>query len=329
MTNNKTETYISLTILLVLTGIGGAIFWAQFQYYMPVLVSSSLESDISAHPADAEKPSVKSLVLLPENIVPLMQPEVFSPENLSDKINGKAELYLSAGVLGLQCQRFTENGSPDLWVEFFVYDMGNNTNAFSVFSSQHREDAEPMPLAKFSYRTENAVFLVHGNYYVEVISAAASEKSFALMQSLVKSFMQEHPAETKAISETELFPKTGLKENSITLRSADVFGYEKLNHVFTATYIIADSEATAFLSRRETREEAETLASGFHAFLLSFGGKEIEQASQIKNAKIVEIMGTYDTVFSSGNFLGGVHEAESREIAEKLGDMLYHCLNSD
>lgn len=329
MTKNKTETYISLTILLVLTGIGVVIFLAQFQYYAPVLVSSSLESDISAHPADAEKLSVKSLLSLPENIVPLTQPEIFSPENLSDKINGKAELYLSAGVLGLQCQRFTESGSPDLWAEFFVYDMADADNAFSVFSSQRREDAEPMPLAKFSYRTKNAVFLVHGNYYMEVISSAASEKSFALMQSLVKSFIQEHPAETKAISETELFPKTGLKENSIALRSADVFGYEKLNHIFTATYIIDNSEVTAFLSRRETPEEAQALASGFHAFLLNFGGKEPAQPLQIKDTKLVEIMGTYEIVFSIGNFLGGVHEAENREVAEKLGDMLKRCLDTD
>ncbi len=320
----NTETYISASVLMILAGIAVWIFLAQFHFNPAVLPIGALTSGHTEDMSAPGKQPVRSLISLPENTVPLTNPEVFDAGTLSDKIDGKAELYLSAGFLKLQCQRFAKSGHPDSWTEVFVYDMGNPDNAFSVFSSQRRKDAEPLDAAEFSYRTRNALFLAHGNYYLEIISSAASEKNFDFMNSVLKNFIRDHPVKAaSSVRETDLFPEPGQVENSITLLSADVFGYQELNRVFTAGYNIGGTELTAFLSRRETSEEAERLASGFHTFLMTFGAKEQEMTVQIGNAKLLEIMETYDIIFSRGPFLGGIHEAEDKEAAEKLADSLY------
>jgi hypothetical protein len=106
----------------------------------------------------------EAFVPLPEGIQPFAATEIFETNNLSDKINGKAELYLSAGFNRLVSQRFRDERATDLWMEVFVYNMGNNQKAFSVFSSQRREDMEPLGLAKYACRTSNALFLVQGCY---------------------------------------------------------------------------------------------------------------------------------------------------------------------
>ena len=62
---------------------------------------------------------------LPQGLKPLTAPETFKADTLSDKIDGKAELYLSAGFNRLFSQRFRDEKASDLWIEAFVYDMGN------------------------------------------------------------------------------------------------------------------------------------------------------------------------------------------------------------
>ena len=69
---------------------------------------------------------------------PLSPPETFDAEKLSEKIDGKAGLYLSAGFKSLTCRRYKKPDNPDLWLEIFFYDMGNIINSFAVYSMQRR-----------------------------------------------------------------------------------------------------------------------------------------------------------------------------------------------
>ncbi|MDM8550641.1 hypothetical protein QUF72_11205 [Desulfobacterales bacterium HSG2] len=326
----KGETLLSLAILALLAVVAAGIFLAQFRYNPAVLVPSAFHTENSSGGIAPPSQPAELMVSLPENWVSMTPPEAFGPDDLSEKIDGKAELYLSSGFLGLQCQRFKEAGSSDLWTEVFIYDMGNASNAFSVFSSQRRDDAEPLELSQFSYRTENALFLAYGSYYLEMIASAASERISEAMQSMAGNFIRDNRPEGTdkeiSVSEQMLFPKSGLEENSISLLSANVFGYGALDQVFTATYQLENKQATAFFSRRKTPSEAEELALGYHKFLTDFGGTDVETEARIRNAEMVSIMDAYDLIFTCGSFFAGVHEAESAETAEKLADMLYKRL---
>ena len=51
-------------------------------------------------------------------------PENFRPDDVYNKIDGKADLYLTAGFVHMTCQRFELKAANDDWMEWFVYDMG-------------------------------------------------------------------------------------------------------------------------------------------------------------------------------------------------------------
>ena len=129
-------------------------------------------------------------------MVPLTLPESFDAQNLSDKINGKAELYLSAGFVGLNSQRFKDKKDASLWIEAYLYDMGNGQNAFSVFSAQRREGAAKLDLAQYAYRTSNARFLVHGRFYIEIIASEATERAFNPVKLLAENFIGNTATQT-------------------------------------------------------------------------------------------------------------------------------------
>jgi hypothetical protein len=157
--NSRRQTFLSMVILTILLVIGAGIFIIQSRFNAGVLNKNEFL------PApDKNKPSSKLtpnryFAPLPDGIQPLTATEIFDARTLSDKIDGKAELYLSAGFTRLVCQRFKDERTADFWMEAFVYDMGTSQNAFSVFSAQRREDAVPLDLSQNAYRTPMAVII--------------------------------------------------------------------------------------------------------------------------------------------------------------------------
>ena len=135
------QNLLSLIILGILAVICGGVFIAQFNYNPAVQQMSPVLASGDSSPLPPAASADKSAISLPPGQSPLSPPETFDAATLSDKINGKAELYLSAGFVRLQSQRFTDEATGEVWMEAFVYDMQTPQNAFSVFSAQRREDA--------------------------------------------------------------------------------------------------------------------------------------------------------------------------------------------
>lgn len=292
------------------------------------LIAGTLLLVIHCLPPGAEKAACAGsdpkspMIQAPPGLKPMGPPEVHGPDSLYEKINGQAELYLAAGFNVLTHQWFGEDDDPDTWVEVYVYHMGEVANAFSVYSLQRREDGRKLDLAPFAYHTENAVYLVHGPFYMEIIAAEASEETLSLLLRLAENFVDHNKVEQESVHGLELFPQENLEKGSIVMIAGNAFGYEGLDRVFTAAYTMDGSRVTAFVSKRKTPREAKDLALKYHQFLKSFDGKEVRSPGAFGDVKMIEVMDTFFTVFTHGVYLAGVHEASSKEEAERLSGLL-------
>ena len=318
------QTSLSVVILSVLFLIGAGVFVVQFNFNPAILQGDAFlpakEMDTASSPPSLNE----SFAPLPDGITPLTPVEIFEPGTLSDKINGKAELYLSAGFIRLTSQRFTVEHAAGLWIEAFVYDMGDNQNGFSVFSSQRREDAESLELTRHAYGTQNALFLLQDRYYVELIASESSEQAASPLKMMAETFIRNTPAEAATVSETDLFPKEDLVTDSVALIASDAFGYEGFDKIYTAEYSFGDVWLIAYYSHRQTSEEAEALAAAYTEFLVTFGGKAVETNVRVDSVRLIEILDTYEIIFSHGPYLAGVRDAATIEEAEKLAIKLYN-----
>jgi hypothetical protein len=320
----KVETLVGSLILLALIGISAGVFIKQSRYDEKVF-AVALSSDASSPKTLATGSSTPDLqAYLPDGMVILTPVETFGPESLSEKIDGKAELYLSAGFLNLHSQRFAEAARPDRWLEVFVYDMGSMRNAFSVFSTQRREDAADVDFTPFAYRAPNALFFLQGQYYVEVI--AASDQMAEAMLAIGESFIRKNPSSAEAISEVTLFPKPSLVPGSVALLAENVFGFSGFNNAFVARYNMSGNELTAFLSHRQSAQEAKDLALAYHQFLVENGGVDVATNAAIPEGRLVMILDAFELVFVQESYLAGVHEAESKDLAEQLALELRNSL---
>ena len=106
-TKNKekiTKSWLGFAIMAILITIALSILYKQFDYNPAVTAYNLEKSDLTAK----EKTSGSLLAALPEQLTPMTSPEIFDKDDLYKKIDGEAELYLSAGFVRLKSQRFAE-----------------------------------------------------------------------------------------------------------------------------------------------------------------------------------------------------------------------------
>jgi hypothetical protein len=323
---SKTEIYVGYTILIVLLVISGGILLKQSQYNPSIFKPTTFQTESPALTSPPASSAADLMRYAPKSLTALTPPETFGPENLSDKINGKAELYLSAGFVRLVSQRFAIEDEPTAWMEAFIYDMGSPRGSYAVYSLQKRSDATQLDAGDFAYRTENALYFVHGSYYVEMVASVAQERMIESILSFGDNFIRQTTAGSETINEFNLFPAKYLVKESISLLPSDAFGFQQFDSIFTAQYEVGDTELTAFLSQRQSPAEAARLVESYTSFLRKFGGSELKSTLNIPGVKLVEIMDTFELIFSRGSILAGVHGAENRKAAEELALMLNQSL---
>lgn len=320
----RTETTVGLVILLALAVIAAVLLLRQSYYDPSVFAPAPPEKgSASAAPAGAsEEPDWSGYVTA--DFSPMSGAELFGSETLSEKIDGKAELYLSSGFKELRCRRFARRDNPGRWIEVFIYDMDNPRNAFAVFSLQKRAEAEELSLARYSYRTSNALYLVQGKNYVEIVASVEGMMEDVL--EVGRNVIAKLPVDNEKVGEIGLFPAESLDSSSVTLHVSDVFGFSGLDNTFTATYRVGGVSMTAFLSQRKGPGEAAELAESYCRFLVENGATPVDADLQIPGAKLLKVFDTFEVVFSKGNILAGVHEADDGDAAGRLAVQLYGAL---
>ena len=266
-TLSATQRTLSLVILAVLVLIAALVLVRQASYDPSLWRAQAQDQG-----ALGKGQPTGALPATPDDDVsglkPLSPPENYQTDTLSNKINGKAELYLAAGFQHLQSRRFGLADQPDQWMERFIYDMGKTRGAFAVFSAQRRSNIQPFDVTPHAYQASNGLFFVHGRYYVEIIAAQLSENLKIKMQDLAQAFVAAWQATPQPLEELDYFPTPNLVPYSQALSASSAFGLDRLNWIYTARYQKDQAEAVAFITKRVSPQEAYDLAGAFSGYWL-------------------------------------------------------------
>jgi hypothetical protein len=267
--------------------------------------------------------------LAPAGFETLSKAESYNADNLYEKIDGKAPLYLEAGFKELITQRFASKSDPNLWMELYIYDMGNIRNVFGVYSEQRREGAEAFATIPFAYKTSNALYFMHGKYYIEIVGSSESGELFKVIAELAQKAKTNLAIDyNTSIAELAFFPQENLVPDSFKLFVVNAFGCDKLTNIFTARYKIENETVTAFIGKRADSKEAEAMAESYRKFLTENGAVTKNTDNKTPAGKVMDLYGATEIVFTVGPFVAGVHEAENQQTAEKLAEVLINKLNS-
>jgi len=314
------ESAIGICLLAILFLIAITVLIKQSDYDM---TRFGMGASVSA--PGTETISLSSLI--PAGFETLSE-EAYLADNLFEKINGKAPLYIESGFEKLFTQRLINKDNESLWMELFVFDMTSLKNAFSVFSIQRRPDVEFLPDMQFGYRTTDSAYFVHGKYYIEFIASSKSDELFKAMMEVAHNIQTNIPVDKLTeIPELALFPQDNFVTGSPKLYLASAFGFEGFTDIFTAQYKLGDETITAFFSKRSDSRDAQLVAKSYYNFLLENGGELKPAINKTLEGKVVDFYDTTEIVSAAGLFVFGIHEAESQQSAEKIAITLINKLS--
>lgn len=252
--------------------------------------------------------------------------EKYSPQTLFEIINGDADIYLKAGFVELEFQRYILDTDAGQNLEFSAYRMRSHRSAFAVFSVRRGDDAVPKQFSTFAYSSRDGLFFVHGPYYVQIIASGDAPELIKASQELAAEFIASRKVEVESIPELDRFPAADLVPQSIALHPAGAFGFKPFSDTFTARYRMGEGEATAFFRQCESTEEAATLADAYIAFLEDFDGETGVMRKMLPTGKLIRLEDTFTVVFTAGKTVAGVQDAASQGGAEKLAGRLHEAL---
>ena len=319
--SSLTETRVGLAILLALLVIATALLLQQFRYEPDRYRLGSLAGSPSGA-ADS--------LPLPAGTIPVTPQERFDAVTLSDKIDGRADLYLAAGFQGLRCRRFAASvGDPDV-VEACAYDLGSPGNAYAVWSQQRRAGAPDAEIGENSYATSNGLFLASGRFYLEILAARGGAQALLHSRSFAAAFLAANADATSTPSdgaaEGAMLPAEGRVAGTEALLANSAFGLDGFDGVHVGRYLLDGKEATAFASSRATPAEAASLASALREALLAQGAQPVAPPAGIPGAWALDAAGWIEIAFTRGAVVAGVHEADARPAADALAASLWASL---
>lgn len=336
----RLESAVSVFLSAVLLLIALAVFIKQFdfdmgRFGMDAAASGPLPQILKT--GAVQKPPFD--FPLPAGFKKLSEIETYTAENLFEKIDGKASLYIESGFVKLFTQRFVSETEDAMWFELFLFDMAHIKNAFSVYSVQKRPDTGPFSAMEFAYTAGNALYFVHGRYYIELVGSLESAGLHGAMAELAgKLAARVNVGEVEKIPELALFPQENLVAGSAKLYLSNALGFDGFSDTFVCQYKVGDESITAFISKCSDSKDSQAAAIKYGNFLIENGGKHKPATDQTlqgnefvrlpmldKNVKSLSIIGFYGTteiISSIGPYVAGIHEAKNQKSAEKLAVQL-------
>jgi hypothetical protein len=318
------ETFVGIIILLLLIATAVGVYMVQRDVNMARFGRGQTSGESTVAKGEFNLSSVGTAEFPAAG-----NSETYNNDNLYEKIDGKAPMYQESGFVSLITQRFAKKGNAELGLELYLYDMGNVRNAFSVYSRQKRADVTDMNDVPMGYKTSNAIYLAAGKYYIEMVGFAETQELIDGMRGIGKKLLSQLPTDEKdKIKELSYFPP-GTVAGTWKLQLANAFGFDGLSNTYSAQYKVNDRTVAIFFSKCANADEAGKIAKSYNDFLISNDAKSVPPAGEsLKaiNASVLDFYGTSEIVFSTGPFVGGVHEADNRHAAEMAAETLIEQL---
>jgi hypothetical protein len=210
------------------------------------------------------------------------KPESYYPENLFEYINGAAEIYLAYEFKELVVsQQQKDQSEKNVAVE--IYDMGNETNAFGIYSAERYPDNKFIKMGIQGYIEEGTLNFLVGRYYVKLLCFECEDES----EEILKEFSQkivERVGKTGALPPLlEAFPPNGLQLNSESFVLRNFMGYSFLHNGYSAKYKSKDLEFDCFIAEGNDIPDAEKMLEKYLEAKKSQNVAKIELGYQVKD----------------------------------------------
>jgi hypothetical protein len=246
----------------------------------------------------------------------------FRADNLYERINGRAELYLAYDVISLTTVTFEDKNDIGRYVELSVFDMGNPTNAFGIFSVERFQGELPLDLGRMSYCSDSNSYIWKGKYYITIVVSDSTEEFKQISLDLASKVTAALIDSGERVWGLSALPQENLITDSVQYFKVDAMGLDFMQNTYTAEYLAVETSIKAFLSQQANPDTALDLVERYAEYSQEYGQG---YKSAIKNGAefvLCDMGGTFDVIFQKGRIVSGViaanNPAKAIEVAYDL-----------
>jgi hypothetical protein len=191
--------------------------------------------------------------------------EVFDRDNLYERINGAAPLFLENNFREMTSMVYTQG--DDDYITIQAYRHATPEDAFGMYASERSADMTFYPdIGGEAQGDEYGMFFFSGNIYVKMSASNNSEAITDAFKKIAKELALKIDANAAYPAIVKRFPPEGLIPYSQSYITSNYIGHKFLKPVYTANYNVVNDEFQVFVIDGKTPEGAKKILSDYYGF---------------------------------------------------------------
>ncbi len=240
-----------------------------------------------------------------------VKPRIYYPEDLFEYLDGAAEAYLAYDFEELIVVQYADEEETSLLIE--IYDMGNEKNAFGIYSAERYPESKFLSVGNHGYLEEGTLNFIIGEYYVKLLCFEAKEEVEDNLKTFAHRIIEKVEEKGKLPSLLSFFPQEGRVANSEKFVLKNFLGYAFLKNGYLVNYKLDLLEFDCFIIEGEDEEDAQRMLKMYLEAKNNHSVEERESIWLIKDRY-------YHNIFLAkvGNYLCGI--LKIRDGFEEIGE---------
>lgn len=235
-------------------------------------------------------------------------PDVYTPGNLWDLINGAAESYLSYDFVDLHLGDYQHTSGTVIHAE--VYRHSTPVNAYGIYTAERSPEYQFVEVGTQGYLEEGVLNFLCGQFYIKLYSTDSGNEVQVALQNIGQKISGHLDQENSLPELLTLFPSSGQLPYSDQYIRENFIGFDFLHSAFTVGY---EGGFKLFVIQGEDANEILEMAKQYLAFTKQDIHPESESALTFKDPYNGDI-----PAIISGSYMAGIIDGSDNEKAMTL-----------
>lgn len=245
-------------------------------------------------------------------------PDVYTPGNLWDLINGAAESYLSYDFVDLHLGDYEHASGTVIHAE--VYRHSTPVNAYGIYTAERSPDYQFVEVGTQGYLEEGVLNFMAGQYYIKLYSTDSGDKVQEALLKIGRKISVNLKQDEGLPEILKLFPSSGQLPYSDQYIRENFIGFDFLHSAFTVGY---EGGFKLFVIQGKDAGEILEMAKQY----LAFTKQDIDPAGVPELTFKDPYNGDIPAIIQ-GSYLVGIIDGGENEKAIKLLEELTKALSS-
>ena len=184
------------------------------------------------------------------------KPVFYDRENLSDRINGEAELYFPYGFDRMAAARYASVKNPGVGMDVEIYRMGSLLDAFGMYANYRQKNGRPLAAGAESTLSASQLFLYQGRLFVHVQVTGTVDANPDAIAECGHAVASRLPGASNRPPELSVFDRPEVVKGTERYLPQSLLGYDFLNKGIMADAVIEGTNLQMFLLLGTTAESA-------------------------------------------------------------------------